>query len=70
MKKENELPKSVDLRKDMPPIVDQGQLGSSVCCAVAGLIQRLRDKNYTYKFRSNIYFNEILHSKETTNEES
>jgi hypothetical protein len=68
MKNENELPESVDLKKYMPPVVDQGQLGSSVCCAVAGLIQRLRDKSSSYKFRSNIYFKEILHSKESTNE--
>jgi C1A family cysteine protease len=33
------LPRSVDLRSKMPPIVDQGELGSCVGCALAAAMQ-------------------------------
>lgn len=38
------LPDTVDLRRDEPPVYDQGQLGSCVGNGVAGIMQHLRMK--------------------------
>lgn len=56
------FPASVDLRPDMPPVYDQGQLGSCTANAIAGAIEYLCLKqNYKWKFtpsRLFIYYNE------------
>lgn len=56
------LPKAVDLRPDMPPVYDQGQLGSCTANAIAGAIQYLCNKgHYKWPFtpsRLFIYYNE------------
>jgi hypothetical protein len=38
------LPSSVDLRSQLPPVVDQGDLGSSAACAVAAAIEAINIK--------------------------
>lgn len=56
------LPASVDLRPNMPPVYDQGQLGSCTANAIAGAIQYDQIKNHNkYLFapsRLFIYYQE------------
>lgn len=58
----SDLPISVDLRPQMPPVYDQGQLGSCTANAIAGAVQYLCVKNaYKWAFtpsRLFIYYNE------------
>jgi len=49
------LPKSIDLRPQMPPVYDQGQLGSCTANSIAALVQK--DKNISPS-RLFIYYNE------------
>jgi C1A family cysteine protease len=57
-----DLPASVDLRPSMPPVYDQGQLGSCTANAIAAAVQYLCMKaNYKWPFtpsRLFIYYNE------------
>ena len=55
------LPKSVDLRQNMPPIYDQGNLGSCTANAIASVIQYEHIKNHLNSHipsRLFIYYNE------------
>src|SRR4029079_14614928 len=55
------LPQSIDLRKQCPPVYDQGQLGRCTAKAIAGAIQfdRLKQglKDFT-PYRLFIFYNE------------
>lgn len=56
----SQLPDSVDLRPQMPPVYDQGQLGSCVSNGVAGAMQFLRMKEKLPDFNPSrlfIYYN-------------
>lgn len=55
--KPKELPHSIDLRIAMPPVYDQGSLGSCTGNAIAGAIDFL-DKRSTTPSRLFIYYNE------------
>jgi C1A family cysteine protease len=50
------LPKSVDLRSQMPPVYDQAQLGSCTANALAGCVEHLQE--VTMPSRLFIYYNE------------
>ena len=56
------LPKSVDLRPHMPPVYDQGNLGSCTANAIAGVLEYLQikkgDKSYFLSSRLFIYYEE------------
>jgi C1A family cysteine protease len=55
------LPSSVDLRPDMPPVVDQGDLGSCTANAIAGAVEYMHKKSALPVFppsRLFIYYNE------------
>lgn len=55
------LPSSVDLRPGMPPVYDQGQLGSCTANAIAGAMQYARRKQHRRDYvpsRLFIYYNE------------
>lgn len=57
------VPASVDLRSKMPPIVDQGNLGSCTACAIAGSLDydRLRQGEVAeIPSRLFVYYNERL----------
>ena len=59
--KKKRLPRVVDLRKRMPPVYDQGNLGSCTAQAIAGAIQYMHRKQTKRKFRPSplfIYYNE------------
>lgn len=43
-KPKEELPSSVDLRDQCPPVVDQGEFGSSTACATAAAIEAINAK--------------------------
>jgi C1A family cysteine protease len=56
-----QLPSTVDLRSNMPPVVDQGQLGSCTANAIAGAFQfdQMKEKiNVFAPSRLFIYYNE------------
>jgi len=56
-----ELPKSVDLQKYMPPVYDQGSLGSCTGQAIAAALQYDQEKQGQRTFRPSrlfIYYNE------------
>jgi C1A family cysteine protease len=50
------LPSTVDLRKKMPPIIDQGALGSCTACALCGIVSYL-DPKFTGSILF-LYYNE------------
>jgi C1A family cysteine protease len=55
------LPLSVDLRADMPPVYNQGQIGSCTANAIAGAMQFIRRKQKYHDYtpsRLFIYYNE------------
>jgi C1A family cysteine protease len=55
------LPRKVDLRPTMPPVYDQGQLGSCTACAIAAIFEydqlRQQEPSWTPS-RLQIYYNE------------
>lgn len=66
------LPKVVDLRPKMPPVYDQGDLGSCTGNAIAGAIQYQRAVDYLPDFvpsRLFIYYNERV-IENTVNEDA
>jgi C1A family cysteine protease len=65
--KKADLPSSVSLREKMPPIIDQGELGScTACCISTALMYNRMITNATPKFRPSrlfIYYNERVVEK-------
>ena len=67
------LPPSVSLRKQMPPVYDQGQLGSCTANSIGAILElnelKQKERDATTPSRLFIYYNERL-MEGTVNEDS